>query len=303
MHWGFLRVVFLTGKNLLYCGFLGVGMVWRFMDLQDDDPYQHHAYDEAIMAGVASGKSPPTVRLWRVGAPTVSICRAQSLEDLDIDACNKQNVSIVRRRSGGRSEYLSSGDICYSLFFTRETLGHDPIDLTKNNELMAAMITRALKAIGIDAELRNKSDILVANKKIGNIAQHRKADAVLIQGKIRYERDLRSALPLLHCYSCNGGAHTLDDHFMDMDAVTTSVSELADITEGEFVQALKTALLENKTWSKGDYLPHEQMLAQELARMHADIAWIKQADGRRLSRKGNCDEYWGETSNIKTKTL
>ncbi|MCL4441628.1 MAG: octanoyltransferase, partial [Firmicutes bacterium] len=110
------------------------------------------AVDEAIMLAVAGGQVPPTIRFYRWSPPAISLGYFQSLEkEVDIVACEKAGVDVVRRLTGGRA-VLHQDELTYSLV------------APENNEKVAGSIlesylsisrglVRGLNALGVEAEL------------------------------------------------------------------------------------------------------------------------------------------------------
>ena len=58
--------------------------------------------DEAVLAAVSRGESPPTLRLYRWSPPCVTVGYFQGLEaEVDLEACRAGGVDTVRRLTGG----------------------------------------------------------------------------------------------------------------------------------------------------------------------------------------------------------
>ncbi len=73
------------------------------------------AVDEAIVREVAEGQAPPTFRLYRWAAPTVSLGYLQRTQaGVDVGACRRLNVPVVRRITGGRA-VLHAHELTYSV--------------------------------------------------------------------------------------------------------------------------------------------------------------------------------------------
>src|SRR5467141_4847643 len=64
------------------------------------------AVDEAVWLGRRAGASPPTVRFFAWAPPTVSLGYGQPLaRHVDVAACRRLGVGIVRRLTGGSAIY------------------------------------------------------------------------------------------------------------------------------------------------------------------------------------------------------
>ena len=70
--------------------------------------------DLDILEEVASGKAPPTLRLYRWAPPALSLGRFQKAEAVaDLEACRRLGVDLVRRPTGGRA-ILHDRELTYS---------------------------------------------------------------------------------------------------------------------------------------------------------------------------------------------
>src|SRR5262249_56048039 len=64
------------------------------------------AIDEAVWLGRRAGASPPTIRCFAWAPPTVSLGYGQPLDEhVDVAACRRLGVGLVRRLTGGRAIY------------------------------------------------------------------------------------------------------------------------------------------------------------------------------------------------------
>jgi len=89
--------------------------VWRFLNTGARDGATNMAMDEALLACVSTGASPPTVRVFGWLPPTVSIGHSQDpAAEIDLEACARAGVGVVRRPTGGRAVF-HSGELTYSV--------------------------------------------------------------------------------------------------------------------------------------------------------------------------------------------
>jgi lipoate-protein ligase A len=72
------------------------------------------AVDEAILEGVQSGESPPTLRLYAWEPACLSLGFAQPAKDVDTDALHSRGWEMVRRLTGGRA-ILHTDEFTYSV--------------------------------------------------------------------------------------------------------------------------------------------------------------------------------------------
>ncbi|MFA5111665.1 MAG: hypothetical protein WC443_09680, partial [Desulfobaccales bacterium] len=73
---------------------------WRLLDSGAVSPALNMAIDRAILALHANGKSPPTLRFYQWTPPAVSLGYCQKNHKLDMAACQRLGIEVVRRPSG-----------------------------------------------------------------------------------------------------------------------------------------------------------------------------------------------------------
>jgi len=155
--------------------------------------------DEAIATAVKKGNSPPTLRLYGWGIPSVSIGYFQKMTDIDIDYCQERGIPIVRRPTGGRA-ILHDYEITYS-FSIKTDSGIFSKGLLDSYEKISKAFSLALSKIGLAPEMklqrephRSRSplcfqstsygEITINSKKVIGSAQKRWSDGLLQQGSI-----------------------------------------------------------------------------------------------------------------------
>src|SRR5688572_32985231 len=107
------------------------------------------AIDEAILEAVAAGQSPPTLRLYGWRGRWLSVGMAESISDVDLDACRASGTGVVRRPSGGTA-VLHVDQVAWSL--TLPT-GHPlaPSDIVASYAQQAEITLAALRSLGLVA--------------------------------------------------------------------------------------------------------------------------------------------------------
>src|SRR3989441_5516471 len=82
------------------------------------------AVDEVLLAGVAAGPTPPTLRFYGWTPPCLSLGYFQPFDVVDLDGCRALGVEVVRRPTGGRA-ILHDRELTYSVALPASLLGHD----------------------------------------------------------------------------------------------------------------------------------------------------------------------------------
>jgi lipoate-protein ligase A len=160
---------------------------WRLLEYSSKNPAINLALEEAILRYLLKYDGPNTICLWQ-NPPSVIVGYFQNPKDVvDLAACRKLGINVVRRISGGGAVYHDYGNINYSIFVKKNSL-KDPLraiveDVEKSYNVFCRGIIEGLKALGIEA--RNlKGSITVKGRKISGSAQHRLYNAILHHGTI-----------------------------------------------------------------------------------------------------------------------
>ena len=149
------------------------------------DPAYNLAFEEFIFSKWSSDE--PVLLLWQNG-PSVIIGRYQNaLEEVNMDYIREHDVKIVRRNTGGGAVYHDLGNLNYS--FIAGSSG----DGTDDFALFSAPVIRALKNLGIDAQMSGRNDLLAFGRKFSGCAQQRSKNKVLHHGTLMFDLDLDAA--------------------------------------------------------------------------------------------------------------
>jgi lipoate-protein ligase A len=215
---------------------------WRIMGLDVYDAYTNMAIDEAICRERSQGRSPNTIRLYRWKPSAVSIGYFQLVDqEVDVDACKRLGVDIVRRMTGGGAVYHAyEGEVTYSIIVNEN---HDrmPKDIIKSYELICGGIVDALRGLGMQtATFRPVNDIDVNGKKISGNAQTRRWGVVVQHGTVLVDTDIRTMFTVLKV-----SKEKISDKLIKSveDRVTTIQREIGRrVSFEEVADALKAAL-------------------------------------------------------------
>lgn len=162
---------------------------WRLLNLEYDDPYMNVALEEAIMTRVGSEIAPCTLRFWRnMRAVVIGSFQSTDLE-VDLDACEMENMPVIRRVSGGGAVYHDEGNLNYSLFLLKT----HPLAFRGFQNVfkeVGSVVTEALRTLGLDVERPSQNSIAVGNRKISGLAGAVKHGAILVHGSLLIHSNL-----------------------------------------------------------------------------------------------------------------
>jgi lipoate-protein ligase A len=170
---------------------------WQLIHVAPQAPLLHMALDEALLADVAEGRRPPTLRLWEWAAPAVVIGRFQSLRnEVDGEAARRHGIEVVRRISGGGAMFIEPGNtITYSIYAPLSMV--EGLSFQESYALMDSWVLEALRELGIEAWYQPLNDITSAAGKIGGAAQTRRGGALLHHVTMAYDIDAAKMLDVL----------------------------------------------------------------------------------------------------------
>src|SRR5919108_574698 len=112
---------------------------WRLLVTEPTDGATNMAIDEALWRGRHAGTSPATLRFFAWDPPTVSIGYGQPLDrHVDVDACRRFGVGLVRRPTGGSAIYHDGPEreLTYCVTATADDLGVGAVVLSRGRVLL-----------------------------------------------------------------------------------------------------------------------------------------------------------------------
>ena len=144
------------------------------------------ATDEALARAAATDRR-ALLRLWWGDAPAVVVGSAEKPEQVaDLDACRRLGVPVLQRRSGGGTVLQTADVLNYSL----TAPGAKLLDVHLVFTLGARLLIGALAELGLAAEMRGTSDVVVGDRKISGNAQARRWGGLLLHGTLLCDLDL-----------------------------------------------------------------------------------------------------------------
>lgn len=157
---------------------------------------ENMARDEALLAA-----GEPIVRLYGWRPSCVSLGRAQTEEEVDLDAARAWGMDVVRRATGGGAILHNEEEVTYAVVLPLASL---PRDIAGSFSVMSAGVVEALRHLGLPAEIESVPDntretlcyvrkqgtnVMVHGRKISGGAQRRTDRAVLQHGTVIVKRD------------------------------------------------------------------------------------------------------------------
>ncbi len=188
---------------------------WRILTNGKMSASENMAIDEAIMNGLESGISEPTIRFYDWNPPTVSFGFHQDIEkEADLERINAKGFGLIRRPTGGRL-VLHKNEITYAVIAPlSDHLAGSIIDVYAEISLALA---EGLRMMGINVQFEkgsltsqeqrevsnpcfsssSKYELTYQRKKIVGSAQLRRNNVFLQHGSILLEKNQEEVADLL----------------------------------------------------------------------------------------------------------
>ena len=247
-------------------------MKWRLIEQGCYNAAMNMAIDHAIYESVANGREQPTIRFYKWMPSSVSIGAYQNPKEINLDACRKYNMDIVRRMTGGRAVFHDKVDFTYSVIAPIKNFEYSIENAYKQ---ICSWIINVLHKFGINANLENKNDILVYGKKIsGNAARAMDKDVYLQHGTLIYDIDFDLMPEVL-----NISQELVRER-------VTSILQHKKINRKKVYQTLKNNFVADKEFKIEELSKFELMRAEDLAKTKYNAIILPV--GTLLKNKGVC---------------
>ncbi|MTK10589.1 MAG: lipoate--protein ligase [Clostridiaceae bacterium] len=146
------------------------------------NPYFNLALEEYIFKTV--GMQEDFIILWQ-NENTIVIGRHQNtIEEINANFAQENNIKVVRRITGGGAVYHDLGNLNFS-FIT----GYDKNNMIDYKKYTIPVIN-ALKKLGVDAELSGRNDLTIDGKKFSGNAQSMHKGRILHHGTLLFDSNL-----------------------------------------------------------------------------------------------------------------
>ena len=122
-----------------------------------------------------------TLAIYSRDRPTVSLGRFNNAEEyVNMDFAKKNDVTIIRRMSGGSAIYSDSDQLVFTLVTDRSSFR----DKEESYREVCGCLVDTLGILGIEAGYKPMNDVLVNGRKISGCAQYRDRDTLLHHGTL-----------------------------------------------------------------------------------------------------------------------
>jgi lipoate---protein ligase len=161
-----------------------------FLDLTLSTPAENLALDEALLLAAERGEGGEILRFWEWPRPAIVLgtgCRLA--EDVIVEACQADDVPIVRRSSGGGTVLLGAGCLCFSLVLAYDR-APELREVRPSYGYILGQIRESLLDVVENVKVAGTSDLAIAGNKFSGNSQQRKRSHLLHHGTMLYAFDI-----------------------------------------------------------------------------------------------------------------
>jgi lipoate-protein ligase A len=170
----------------------------KYLDLTLPTPEQNLACDEALLDLCESGYPDEIIRFWEPGNYFVVLGYANKFrEEVNLEVCRAQEVSVLRRCSGGGTVVQGPGCLNYTLIL-RINRSPSLLSITETNAFIMNVQKKALDSILTKAvTIQGHTDLALGHMKFSGNAQRRRRDFLIFHGTFLLNFDLALVEQLL----------------------------------------------------------------------------------------------------------
>jgi lipoate-protein ligase A len=237
------------------------------------------AIDESLLRGVASGKSPPTLRFYRWQSPTLVLGRGQRVSDVDKENVLADKIVLLRRMTGGTA-VLNDNVISYTVAVKDDEvrLAGSIAESYRGISIGLAAGLRLLGILNVQAEamtpglkIQNRAhrspvcfeipsyyEITVDGKKLVGSSQMRVRGGILQHGTIYLDGDIGI---ISHYLSAHPEPQRIRSKTITLREALDASKSYETVAE-HLIQGCREAL--NLELTGGSYLPSESLAVEQL---------------------------------------
>lgn len=162
-----------------------------FIDNQNEhDPALNLALEEYVLRNAHTGED---LLMLYINEPSIIIGRHQNaFEEINHNYVEQHGIHVVRRLSGGGAVYHDLGNLNYS--FITEALPEN----FRNFKKFTTPLVQALAALGVQAELNGRNDLVIDGRKLSGTAQYITKGRMVSHGTLLFNSDLAQVTEALH---------------------------------------------------------------------------------------------------------
>ena len=219
----------------------------KYLQNSSTDPHFNMAFDEFCLEQLKADE--PVFYLWQ-NRPSVIIGLNQSAyAEVNLPYLREKGIVLARRVTGGGAVYHDLQNLNY-------TITGRIRDLETDYPAYVETMARALRELGVPAELSGRNDILVEGRKCSGYAKRVSKDRLMIHGTLMYDVDIDTLTRVLDTPGSKLSA-------AGVSSVRSRVANLkAYLPQFESIKAFQAALQAILAGNDGEIILSETQIAQ-----------------------------------------
>lgn len=153
----------------------------RYLVNRSTDPWYNMAFDEYCLEQLSSDV--PVFYLWQNRPSVIIGLNQNAFKEVNVPFLNDRGILLARRVTGGGAVYHDLQNLNYTIVGRSE-------DLDRDYEGYLHYMLDALRALGVDASMSGRNDILVDGRKVSGYAKRVWRDRLMIHGTLMYDVDV-----------------------------------------------------------------------------------------------------------------
>lgn len=155
----------------------------------NNDPALNLALEEYVLRSLPDDDS---YLLFYINSPSIIIGKNQNtLEEINAEYVERNGIHVVRRLSGGGAVYHDLGNLNFSFIMK------DDGQSFHNFKKFTEPVVRALRKLGVDAELSGRNDLQVGERKISGNAQFSTRGKMFSHGTLLFNSEIENVVSAL----------------------------------------------------------------------------------------------------------
>ena len=188
----------------------------NFLTLGSTDPHFNMAFDQVCLEEPLLDE--PVFWLWQ-NRPSVIIGLNQNpFAEVNLPWLRQRGIVLARRVTGGGAVYHDLQNLNYTITGRSRDLARDYPDYLD-------IVVRALRALGVPAEINGRNDIMVGGRKCSGFAKRVYKDRLMVHGTLMFDVDLEE---MSHALAAPSGKLSA----AGIESVRSRVANLRDCLPG-----------------------------------------------------------------------
>ena len=155
-------------------------MALHYLETGTTDPCYNLAFEQFVLETHTEGD---WLILWQNANTVVVGLNQNTAEEVNREFVEKNGIRVVRRMTGGGAVYHDLGNLNYS--FISDVGDKETLSIRR----FAEPVCRALRAMGVKAEISGRNDIVIEGRKVSGCAQRIYKKRILHHGTLLFSSD------------------------------------------------------------------------------------------------------------------